>query len=356
MKTLLHLAGDAQAKKAWALRARTGSALEIRIGHTWHKHSQAILSLQDSRDLCLSILNDEGRDQLERSGFSEGWLQTKPVPVGYQVSFYEQGLSAVIRWHNEGERNLQEWNLPPFLFEKWQRQPGLSLLYGPGLSSRSTLIRLLAKKFRGLQQGHATVPSSEKLDAVIFSDDAEFSLVADLPVFESSVLAECKTRFGIDTLIFVDSRQPAVIKRALEMAFAGATVILSVTANSIGSAFLELQTIVHPVGDSKSPFWTRLADCFVSAVGLRLISGLDSPMQPVFELLVDTPETKECLRKGSVFGLVGLMGQGGETSGMRTLNQALLQLLIKRKIELRVGFDQSPQPQELDELLKKVGV
>lgn len=345
MKTLLHLAGDAQAKKAWALRARTGSPLEIRIGQHWHKHSQSILSLQDSRDLCLSVLNDEGRDDLERTGFAEGWLASKPVPVGFQVSFYEQGLSAILRWHNESERSLTEWNLPAFLFEKWQRQPGLSLIYGPGLSSRSTLIRLMAKKFR-----------DNKIDAVIFADDSEFSPAADLPVFESSVLNEVKTRFGLDTLVFVDTNKPEIIRRALAMAFGGQTVILSVTANSAPSAFLELQTIVHPGGDLKSPFWTRIADCFVSAVGLRLIAGLENPMQPVFELLVDTPAAKDCIRQGSVFGLVEIMSKGGDSSGMRTLNQALLQLLIKRRIELKVGFDQSPQPQELDELLKKVGV
>ncbi len=350
MKTLLHLASDAQVKKAWALRARTGSPLEIRIGQVWHRHAQAILSLQDSRDLCLSILNDQGRDQLDRTGFCEGWLQSNPVPIGYQVSFYEQGLSATLRWHNESDRNLSEWNLPAVLFEKWQRQPGLSLIYGPNLSSRSSLLRLIARRFRG----HQVAAPVEKLDAVIFVDEQEFAPTDDLPIFESSVLVECKSRFGLDTLIFVDSRNPEVIRRAVQMAIAGATVILGVTANSVSSAFLELQAAVSP--NSEAPFWPRLADCFVSAVGLRLISGLETPMQPVFELLVDTPETKECLRRGSVFGLVEIMSKGGDKSGMRTLNQALLQLLIKRKIELRVGFDQSPHPQELDRLLEKVGV
>jgi twitching motility protein PilT len=50
------------------------------------------------------------------------------------------------------------------------------------------------------------------------------------------------------------------------------------------------------------------------------------------------------------------MKSNADKTGMRTLNQALFQLLLKRKVELKVAFENSSDPQELDQLLRKVGI
>jgi twitching motility protein PilT len=50
------------------------------------------------------------------------------------------------------------------------------------------------------------------------------------------------------------------------------------------------------------------------------------------------------------------MNDKTEKLGMRTMNQSLFQLLMKRKIELKTAFEFSPAPEDLDLILKKVGV
>lgn len=342
MKPILSLVQDAVTKKASALRVRSGAPVEIRLTEGWGKVASGPLSPVDCQDIVLSLLNDEQRDRLNERGLVEGWLPVRGMPVHYQIATDEQSVSAHLRWHLEMERHLSEWNLPPHLIEKWHRQSGLNLIYGPFLSGKTTLLHLLARKMRELKE-----------DVLFFTDHSEFSSGVEFSVYSSDVLLQAHSGFGHESMIFVDSKKPEILAKAVQMAFAGANVALTVPANSLSSAFLLLKQYC---GFADSVYWPMVSECFISSLGLRMIPGIEMGLQPLFELLTDTRETKESLREGTVFRLVEIMAKGGDTSGMRTLNQALLQLLIKRKIELRVGFAESPAPQELDDLLKKVGV
>lgn len=340
MKSIAHLVEDGQNQKAWALRLRADRACEYRIGYQWVKGPK--FSASSVHEMCLSILNDRQKDQLLERGLVEGWMEAHPSPVSYQIHLGDRGASGRFHWHLEGDRNLGDWSIPPFLLEKWSRQSGLTVIYGPIFSGKSTLLRLLARQW-----------VSGNHDVVFFSDVNEFPTVPELSVVPSESLLFCDSGYGLGSTLFVDSRNPLVIARALRLASNGCHVFVSVSGKSVSAALLRLQAASE---DPEKLFWPLLADTFLAAVGTRLIPGLESSLVSIFELLTDTQQVTEEIRKGSVFGLVEIMGQGGDTSGMRTLNQAILQLLIKRKIELRVGFDESPHPQELDQLLRKVGV
>ena len=45
-----------------------------------------------------------------------------------------------------------------------------------------------------------------------------------------------------------------------------------------------------------------------------------------------------------------------EKLGMMTMNQSLMNLVLKRKVDIKEAFMFSPDPGELDSLLKKVGI
>jgi twitching motility protein PilT len=50
------------------------------------------------------------------------------------------------------------------------------------------------------------------------------------------------------------------------------------------------------------------------------------------------------------------MQTGQNRTGMVTMNQSLMSLLLKRKIDMKIGFEASPDPEELDQMLRKAGV
>jgi hypothetical protein len=55
-------------------------------------------------------------------------------------------------------------------------------------------------------------------------------------------------------------------------------------------------------------------------------------------------------------GHVGDEGIVIPRAGMVTMNQSLMSLLLKRKIDMKIGFEASPDPEELDQMLRKAGV
>jgi twitching motility protein PilT len=83
---------------------------------------------------------------------------------------------------------------------------------------------------------------------------------------------------------------------------------------------------------------------------------IETPLVPALELLLVTQKLRAPLREGRWTILQEEMRATGDKTGMRTLNQSLLQLLLRRRIEMRAAFAESSDPDEFDQLLKKVGI
>lgn len=343
MKTLVELIREAQTRGGNGLRLVPGYPMELKTGRQWVPFGGQTLAAQDVRGAIWALLTTEEKKQLDQDRVLDGWLRGGPGgPIRYQYLLHEAGFVGSFSWHPETEAGLAAWSLPPYVTEKMQRQSGLSLVTGPVDSGKSSFLKQWAKT---LVEVHGTV--------LFFADHEEFASEASLPILPAGALLKMSGLSQLSRFVVIDSEKPEVHARALELAAHGLCVFLSVPAKSIPSA---LMTLATNAGRDSERIWSLIGENLVTAFGLRLIPGLEGGMQPVFELLVDTPEIKMKLGQGNVQGLVEVMAKGGDKSGMRTLNQALLQLLMKRKIELRTGFDESPNPLELDELLKKVGV
>lgn len=344
MKTLVELIREAQNRGGTGLRLVPGYPMELKSGRQWVPFGGQTLAAQDVRGAIWALLSAEEKKQLDQDRVLDGWLRGQGGPIRFQYLMHEAGLVGSFSWHAETDPGLAVWSLPPYVTEKMQRQSGLNLVTGPVDSGKSSFLKAWAKT---LVEVHGTV--------LFFSDVEEFSSESSLPILPTDALFKMSGFSQLSRFIVIDTERADARARGLELAAQGLSVFLSVPAKSIGSALI---TLADASASAKNPdrIWPLLGENLVTAFGLRLIPGLEGGLQPVFELVVDTPEVKTKLGQGNIQGLVEVMAKGGDKSGMRTLNQALLQLLMKRKIELRTGFDESPNPLELDELLKKVGV
>lgn len=86
------------------------------------------------------------------------------------------------------------------------------------------------------------------------------------------------------------------------------------------------------------------------------IQGLQSEKIQHFEFLINNPQNYELLRDRNLKKVNEYFMKTQEAPGILTLNQSLLNSLIKRKIDLKSAFLWSRDPEDLDLLLKKVGV
>ena len=68
--------------------------------------------------------------------------------------------------------------------------------------------------------------------------------------------------------------------------------------------------------------------------------------------MVCTPAIKALIRDDKVHQIYSSM-QAGQKYGMQTMNQALAQLFLDKKISLDTAFDYTSNVEELDQMIKK---
>ena len=99
-----------------------------------------------------------------------------------------------------------------------------------------------------------------------------------------------------------------------------------------------------------------MAEVLSMVVGQRAMAGLAGDRLFAHEILTVKPQVRELIEKEDVHGLERLVLQAPENSGILTLNQSLLQHLIRRRVDIKTAFEVSRDPDGLDALLKKVGI
>jgi twitching motility protein PilT len=142
-------------------------------------------------------------------------------------------------------------------------------------------------------------------------------------------------------------------RNALAAAETGSRVICTLPYMDLENSFERLSEKVETQGEVGL---ARLVSVTQVALNLRLMEGLDSAHQPAVEILVLQREIREKIKRHQWSDVFQSMFQLGEKTGMRTLNQCLMNLMLKRKIDFKVGFSESPNPDELDLMLERIGV
>jgi twitching motility protein PilT len=87
-----------------------------------------------------------------------------------------------------------------------------------------------------------------------------------------------------------------------------------------------------------------------------LLPSLQGGRAAAIEFLAMTPSIRNLVRENKLHQVGGMMQVGQDKSGMVTMNQSLMQLLMRRRIDAKTAFAASPEPEQLDQMLKKAGV
>jgi twitching motility protein PilT len=156
-----------------------------------------------------------------------------------------------------------------------------------------------------------------------------------------------------DYCVIGELRDIETIEAALTIAETGHLVFGTLHTNS---AVATLNRIVNAYPrEHQDHIRNQLSFVMQGIISQHLIASGDS-RTAAFEVLLFSPAVRNLVREGKFHQIYSMMQLGQEKSGMRTMNQSLLTLLMRRKIDLPGAFEISPDPEELDELLKKAGL
>ncbi len=240
--------------------------------------------------------------------------------------------------------------IPAQLTEHLLKDQGLILINGTRHSLLENTVLALQKKV------------SESSKKRIFTIIKEGTRWTDLKLSSSMTLpqlqADQQSRadlFKSDIVFFENILNISEMELALRLCEEGRLVIVHFMSPSILSSLHRLFEFIE--SDSvRSHFVWRFAESLTLLYGQTFVGQPDKDVLMAFEMYLATPELKKLIQSMDLKKCEDFMKSPSENSGFVTLNQSLIQLLLRRKIDLKKAFEVSRDPSDLDSLLKKVGL
>jgi twitching motility protein PilT len=293
-------------------------------------------------------LSNGQKNELDKSKSLVGETAFNEVRIGYSLFQDNRTMKAVLNLDLEGVN--KELHFPPLLFENLGRLRGLSLIAGIGDTTQTWALHKILQR----------LSSDKSFTAAIFSRNPFPQLKEEKAsfVYHSGTFASSEEKqvflSGVQLVVFDGFMDDEKILEALSLAEQGYSVIYSMRAPSVLNALRRSISVMYKNFGSQGV--SRIAEIMHLMVGQYAMSGLNSEKVLAFEMLPSRPEVRKYIEENNFNELDNVLTSSPENSGILTLNQSLLQNLIRRKIDLKTAFEVSRYPDLLDQLLKKVGV
>ncbi|MFQ3675389.1 MAG: type IV pilus twitching motility protein PilT [Endomicrobiia bacterium] len=305
-----------------------------------------VLTSQQIKEFAYLLMNDEQKKRFEIK---------KECDLGYDFDeysrlriniFHQKGLiNIAIRYIPKVIPKKEELSLPDTVYKLAENTRGLLLVTGPAGSGKSTTLASIIDHINSTRAAHI----------ITIEDPIEF-----VHKENKSIIAQ--REIGIDTLTFVDALRH-VVRQNPDVILIGEmrdleTVQAALTAAQLGHFVLStLHTIdavqtINRIIDLFPPYQQeqirlQLADTLKGIIAQRLIPlKSEQGLIPAVEILVTTPAIKKCIEEKNFSDIITNMKQG-QFYGMRTFNQALLELYKKEKISLNDALQAATSPEDL---------
>jgi twitching motility protein PilT len=313
------------------------------------------MTREQTRKLCYSVLSDAQKSKFEEARELDFSFDVKNL-ARFRANYFFQknAVTGVFRRVPVTIPKFQDLGLPNSVAELCNLPYGLVLVTGPTGSGKSTTIASMIDKINTERYGHIVTLE----DPIEFVHSHKNCIVnqREVGVDTASYKAAMKylLRQDPDYCLLGEMRDLETIDAALLTAETGHLVFATLHTNSA------IQTINRIVSVFPSEQQERirvlLSFTLQAVISQRLIPSIQGGRVAAIEFLLMTPSIRNLVRENKLHQIAAMMQVGQEKSGMVTMNQSLLNLLIKRKIDMKTAFASSPEPEQLDQLLKKAGI
>ncbi|MBX7231406.1 MAG: type IV pilus twitching motility protein PilT [Bdellovibrionales bacterium] len=355
MITLQQLLKAAVKQGASDLHIVAGSTPVLRVDGSIVRVKTNQLTPEESRNLCCSILTDAQKSRFEAAkelDFSFGLTGLSRFRANL---FFQRGsVSGVFRRIAGEVPEMESLGLPKALTELTQYTNGLVLVTGPTGSGKSTTIAAMIDKVNRELRGHIITLE----DPIEYIHNHKNCIINQREVGVDTTSYKLALRQVLrqdpDVCLLGELRDLETIESALTVAETGHLVFATLHTNSAVQTISRIVSVFP--AEQQERIRVQLSFVLNAIISQRLIPSTRGGMVPVLEILILNTNIKNLIRENKLHQIYGMMQVGQGKTGMITLNQSLLNLVLKRKIELQTAFATSNDPEELDRLLKQSGI
>jgi len=355
MITLHQLLKAAVKQGASDLHIVAGSPPVLRVDSRIVRVKSPDLTADQSRQVCYSILTDQQKSRFEATKELDFSFGIKGMARFRANLFMQRGaVSGVFRRVPLEVPDIELLGLPRIVSEVVNFPTGLVLVTGPTGSGKSTTIAALIDKINKESRGHIITLE----DPIEYVHGHKSCIVNQREIGTDTVSYRSALKHVLrqdpDVCMMGELRDFETIDAALNICETGHLVFATLHTNSAISSITRIVNVFP--SDQQERVRTQLSLSLNTVMSQRLVPGGKGGMALAMEVLVMNPNIRNLIRENKLHQVYGMMQVGQDKSGMMTMNQSLLKLVLSRRIEVRAAFQYSADPDELDKLLKAAGV
>jgi twitching motility protein PilT len=343
------------AQGASDLHVTTGSEPAIRVnGRLQRLDDVGRLSADDSQRLLYRILSTEQQKQLEiKRQIDLSYSIPGLARFRVNVYFQRQSLGAAFRLVPAELKTLDDLGLPQQLHDLAKKPRGLVLVTGPTGSGKSTTLAAIIDEINRNRHDHIMTIE----DPIEFLHRHKNCIVNQREIGPDAIsFAEAlrgALRQDPDVILLGEMRDLETIATALTAAETGHLVFATLHTQDAPSTVDRLID-VFPAAQQEQ-IRVQIASTLQAIVTQTLVPTIDGAGRvPAVEILYPDDAVRNLIRQAKVEQIYSIM-QTGTQRGMQTLEQALVDLVVRGKISQDTAISRSSRPDQLIGLLKRGG-
>ncbi len=336
------------------LHVTVGVPPEFRIGGKMVRVKTEILTSQDTKELCYSVLTDAQRSDFEKNQELDFSFGIKDLARFRGNLFYQRGnVAGVFRLIPLSVPDFDALKLPAIIKKVIKRPNGLILVTGPTGSGKSTSLAAMLDLLNREEYGHI-VTIEDPIEFVhphknCIVNQREISM--DTKSFASAL--KRLLRQDPDYILVGELRDAETIEMALTMAETGHLVFGTLHTNGAVQAINRIINAFPP--HQQVQIRQMLSFTLQGVISQQLIPNSNRPGRSMaMEILIPTMGIRHLIREDKIHQIYSAMQTGQEESGMQTMNQALLTLVRMGMLTKQDALDSSPVADELVKMLSVV--
>jgi twitching motility protein PilT len=341
-------------RNASDLHLTAGVPPQIRIDGLLHAVEEVGLAPEDTEKLIYSVMREDQRKKFEMERELDFSFGIRGL-ARFRANVYSQRgvTTTAIRQIPYKITALRDIGVPKPVHDFAELPNGLVLVTGPTGSGKSTTLAAIIDQINTDRSAHIMTIE----DPIEYVHQHKKSIVnqrevgADTGSFATAL--KYVLRQDPDVILIGEMRDRETMQAALTIAETGHLVFATLHTNS---TFESISRIVDVFpSDQHEMILTQLAFVLRGVCTQKLLpkkSGMGRVL--VAEVLLATAGIRALIRENKTHQIYSMM-QAGQKHGMQTMNMALCDAVLGKKVAADMAYEHSSDPKELESMLNRSG-